>query len=107
MLYYAHLVTAGASGFGLGAGRHYDAHAIRRLEVLLCPMAGGTTSIEPVWSADVSLELYLDVQSCTMADVVRSCGPAARHASGKAHTAGGSHRRTSAHQEIPCHFTSQ
>ena len=54
---YAHLVTAGAPGFGPGAGRRYDANAIRRLEVLLCPMAGGTPSIEPVWSADVSLDV--------------------------------------------------
>jgi hypothetical protein len=54
---YAHLVTAGAPGFGPGAGRHYDAHAIHRLDVLLCPMAGGIPSIEPVWSADVSLDV--------------------------------------------------
>jgi hypothetical protein len=54
---YAHLVTAGAPGFGLGAARRYDANTIRRLEVLLCPMAGGTPSIEPVWSADVSLDV--------------------------------------------------
>jgi len=54
---YAHLVTAGAPGFGPGAGRRYDANAIRRLEVLLCPMTGGTPSMEPVWSADVSLDV--------------------------------------------------
>ena len=54
---YAHLVTARATGFGPGAGRRYDANAIRRLEVLLSPMTGGTLSIEPVWSADVSLDV--------------------------------------------------
>jgi hypothetical protein len=54
---YAHLVTAGAPGFGPGADRRHDANAIRRLEVLLCPMAGGIPSIEPVWSADVSLDV--------------------------------------------------
>ncbi len=54
---YAHLVTAGAPGFGPEAGRRYDANAIRRLEVLLCPIAGGIPSIEPVWGADVSLDV--------------------------------------------------
>jgi hypothetical protein len=54
---YAHLVTAGVPGFGPGTSRRYDANAIHRLEVLLFPMAGGIPSIEPVWSADVSLDV--------------------------------------------------
>jgi hypothetical protein len=54
---YGHLVTADAPGFGPEAGRRYDSNAIRRLEVLLCPIAGGTPSIEPVWNADVSLNV--------------------------------------------------
>jgi len=69
---YAHLVTAGASGFGPGPSLRSDANAIRRLEVLLCPMAGGLPSIEPIWAADISLDvgalIYRDAQWRTWYD---------------------------------------
>src|SRR5205823_5865734 len=54
---YAHLVTADVPSFGPGPSRRSEADAIRRLEVLLCPIAGGSPSIEPIWTADGSLDI--------------------------------------------------
>ena len=104
---YAHLVTAGAPGFGPGVDHRYDANSIRRREVLLCPMAGGTPSIEPVWSADVSLDVDAVIYRAAQWRVWYDRAVRLLVMLPETHTAGASPtRRTSAHQEHSCHFTS-
>jgi Apea-like HEPN len=87
---YAHLVTEGAPGFGLGPSRRYDANAIHRLEVLLCPMTGGTPSIEPVWSADVSLDVDALIYSSTQWRMWYDCAVQLLVTTPETHTAGAS-----------------
>jgi hypothetical protein len=87
---YAHLVTAGAPGFGPEAGRRYDANAIRRLEVLLCPIAGGTPSIEPVWSADISLDVDALIYSSAQWRMWYDCAVRLLVTTPETHTAGAS-----------------
>jgi hypothetical protein len=85
-----HLVTAGTPGFGPEAGRRYDANAIRRLEVLLCPIAGGTPSIEPVWSADISLDVDASIYSSAQWRMWYDCAVRLLVTTPETHTAGAS-----------------